>query len=67
MRAMGPRPRPFFSKKMNEDVAFELGYFAGNFGRRKVCLLRKGEVEISSDLYAAVYTELDANDHCNSP
>lgn len=45
-----------------QNVIFELGYFAGALGRGRVCLLRKGEVEIPSDLYGVVYTEMDATE-----
>jgi predicted nucleotide-binding protein len=40
-------------------VIFELGYFVGALGRGRACLLRKGEVEIPSDLYGVVYTAMD--------
>jgi predicted nucleotide-binding protein len=40
----------------------ELGYFAGKLGRGRACLLRKGDVEIPSDLYGVIYTELDDSD-----
>jgi predicted nucleotide-binding protein len=43
-------------------VIFELGYFAGKLGRGRACLLRKGEVEIPSDLYGVIYTDMDAAD-----
>jgi predicted nucleotide-binding protein len=48
--------------RARQNVIFELGYFAGKLGRGKVCLLRKGEVEIPSDLYGVIYTELDSSD-----
>jgi predicted nucleotide-binding protein len=43
-------------------VIFELGYFVGSLGRGRACLLRKGEVEIPSDLYGVVYTDMDGAD-----
>jgi predicted nucleotide-binding protein len=43
-----------------QNVVFELGYFAGKLGRGRTCLLRKGAVNIPSDLYGVVYTEMDA-------
>jgi predicted nucleotide-binding protein len=46
--------------RARQNVIFELGYFAGKLGRGRACLLRKGEVEIPSDLYGVIYTELDA-------
>jgi predicted nucleotide-binding protein len=46
--------------RARQNVIFELGYFAGKLGRGRVCLLRKGEVEIPSDLYGVIYTDMDA-------
>jgi predicted nucleotide-binding protein len=46
--------------RARQNVIFELGYFAGILGRGRVCLLRKGKVEIPSDLYGVIYTDMDA-------
>jgi predicted nucleotide-binding protein len=46
--------------RARQNVIFELGYFVGKLGRGRACLLRKGEVEIPSDLYGVIYTEMDA-------
>jgi predicted nucleotide-binding protein len=43
-----------------QNVIFELGYFVGSLGRGRACLLRKGEVEIPSDLYGVIYTAMDS-------
>lgn len=32
----------------------------GKLGRGKVCLLRKGQVAVPSDLYGVIYTDMDA-------
>ncbi len=48
--------------RARQNVIFELGFFAGKLGRGKTCLLRKGDVEIPSDLYGVIYSELDANE-----
>jgi len=48
--------------RARQNVIFELGYFAGQLGRGRVCLLRKGKVEIPSDLYGVIYTEMDAGE-----
>lgn len=48
--------------RARQNVIFELGYFVGRLGRGKTCLLRKGVVEIPSDLYGVIYTELDSAD-----
>ena len=48
--------------RARQNVIFELGYFVGSLGRGRACLLRKGEVEIPSDLYGVVYTAMDSAD-----
>lgn len=50
---------PEHNRRARQNVIFELGFFAGKLGRGRVCLLRKGEVEIPSDLYGVIYTDLD--------
>lgn len=49
-------------ERARQNVIYELGYFAGKLGRGRVCLLRKGKVDVPSDLSGVVYTELDAAD-----
>jgi predicted nucleotide-binding protein len=51
-RGLAPRAR--------QNVILELGYFLGKLGRKGVCALRKGEVEIPSDFAGVIYTPLDA-------
>jgi predicted nucleotide-binding protein len=46
--------------RARQNVIFELGYFVGSLRRGRACLLRKGEVEIPSDLYGVVYTTMDS-------
>ncbi len=53
---------PAKSARARQNVIFELGYFVGKLGRGRACLLRKGAVEIPSDLYGVIYTELDEAD-----
>src|SRR5262249_11262160 len=55
-------PASVQSARARQNVIFELGYFAGSLGRGRACLLRKGDVEIPSDLYGVIYTEMDASD-----
>ena len=50
------------AQRARQNVIFELGYFSGKLGRGKVCLLRKGSVEMPSDLFGVVYTDMDAGD-----
>jgi predicted nucleotide-binding protein len=45
--------------RARQNVVFELGYFAGKLGRGRTCLLRKGNVDIPSDLYGVIYSEMD--------
>lgn len=47
------------NRRARQNVIFELGYFTGRLGRGRVCLLRKGDVEIPSDLFGVIYTEMD--------
>jgi hypothetical protein len=47
------------SQRARQNVVFELGFFAGALGRGRVCLLRKGDVEMPSDLFGVIYTEMD--------
>ncbi|ACA19281.1 nucleotide-binding protein-like protein containing TIR -like domain [Methylobacterium sp. 4-46] len=48
--------------RARQNVIFELGYFAGRLGRGRVCLLKKGRIEIPSDLFGVIYTEMDPSD-----
>ena len=48
--------------RARQNVIFELGYFVGKLGRGRACLLRKGEVEIPSDLYGVIYSDMDAGE-----
>jgi predicted nucleotide-binding protein len=50
------------ASRARQNVIFELGYFVGRLGRGRACLLRKGEVEIPSDLSGVIYTDLDATE-----
>lgn len=45
--------------RARQNVIFELGYFAGALGRRRVCAMIKGDVEIPSDYDGIVYIRLD--------
>ncbi len=58
----GPASAPALIARARQNVIFELGYFVGKLGRGRACLLRKREVEIPSDLYGVIYTEMDDAD-----
>jgi predicted nucleotide-binding protein len=55
----GPVAAPEHAARARQNVIFELGYFVGSLGRGRACLLRKGEVEIPSDLVGVIYTDMD--------
>jgi predicted nucleotide-binding protein len=55
----GPAATEVQQSRARQNAIFELGYFVGSLGRGRACLLRKGEVEIPSDLYGVVYTDMD--------
>lgn len=46
--------------RARQNVVAELFYFMGKLGRSRVCALKKGDIEIPSDIAGLVYTELDS-------
>jgi hypothetical protein len=50
-----PEPRP------RQNVVLELGYFIGRLGRSKVCALKRGNMEIPSELAGVVWETMDDN------
>jgi predicted nucleotide-binding protein len=53
----GERPK----ERGRQNVIFELGQFIGKIGRKRVCLLIKGDVEIPSDLQGLGVYKFDNN------
>jgi predicted nucleotide-binding protein len=45
--------------RARQNVILELGYFFGRLGRRRVCALHKGNVELPSDYLGIVYVDMD--------
>ena len=45
--------------RARQNVIFELGCFVGKLGRKKVCVLRKGDVDILSDYQGVIYIPMD--------
>jgi predicted nucleotide-binding protein len=45
--------------RARQNVVLEFGYFAAKLGRKNVAVLRKGDVEMPSDLFGIVYTLVD--------
>jgi predicted nucleotide-binding protein len=46
--------------RARQNVVLELGYFVGRLGRPRVFALKKGEVELPSDIIGVVTTPMDA-------
>lgn len=51
--------REELNPRARQNVIFELGYFIGKLGRRRVCVLHKENVEIPSDYEGILYVEMD--------
>lgn len=47
--------------RARQNVIFELGFFIGQLGRRRVCALYKEKVEIPSDFSGVLWISLDPN------
>ena len=45
--------------RARQNVLVELGYMAAKIGRNRVCVLRKGNVEIPSDFIGVLYIDID--------
>jgi predicted nucleotide-binding protein with TIR-like domain len=45
--------------RARQNVIGEMFWFAGKLGRKRVCALKKGDLEISSDFAGVAYTEMD--------
>lgn len=48
--------------RARQNVILELGYFTGRLGRGRVAALKKGEIELPSDIYGVVWTPLSGDD-----
>lgn len=48
--------------RARQNVTFELGYFMGKLGRKRVCPLFKGEIENPSDIDGVVYVPMNDTD-----
>lgn len=47
------------TKRARQNVILEFGFFVGTLGASKVCLAKKGDVEIPSDISGVLYLNLD--------
>ena len=50
-----------YSLRARQNVILELGYFMGKIGRDRVCALKLDEVEIPSDIFGVIWTDLDSS------
>jgi predicted nucleotide-binding protein len=48
--------------RARQNVILELGYFAGRLGRERVAALKKGDMELPSDIAGVVWTPMDVAD-----
>lgn len=57
----GPKNEPDrpLNDRARQNVVLELGYFVGRLGRKNVCALYKGALELPSDYLGVVYVPLD--------
>ena len=46
--------------RARQNVLVEFGYMAAKIGRNRVCVLRKGDVEIPSDFLGVLYIDIDS-------
>ena len=52
-----------YKPRARQNVILELGYFIGRLGRKNhVCVLKKGNVEVPSDIFGVVYKSFSSND-----
>jgi predicted nucleotide-binding protein len=46
-------------RRARQNVILELGYFAAKLGRSRVCALKRGDVELPSDILGVLFTTYD--------
>lgn len=46
-------------RRARQNVILELGYFIGHLGRDRVAALKRGDLELPSDIIGVVYTDFD--------
>jgi len=49
------------SKRARQNVILEIGYFIGRLGKERVRILKKGDIEIPSDLQGILYENFDSS------
>jgi predicted nucleotide-binding protein len=48
--------------RARQNVVLELGYFVGKLGRGNVCALKRGDLELPSDIVGVAYTSFEAGE-----
>ncbi|MBA4420215.1 MAG: hypothetical protein C0391_03625 [Anaerolinea sp.] len=48
--------------RVRQNVLIELGLFIGKLGRKKICVLKKGELDLPSDLHGLIWIDFDVAD-----
>jgi predicted nucleotide-binding protein len=56
---VGGPDKDHLQPRARQNVIGEMFWFAGKLGRRHVCALKKGDIEIPSDIAGIVYTDMD--------
>lgn len=56
----GPQDYEELRPRARQNVIAELFYFLGKLGRSRVCALKKGDLEIPSDIGGVVYIDFDS-------
>ena len=58
----GGRGADDLQKRARQNVILELGYFIGRLGRNRVCAMKKGDLELPSNIAGVVSLPIDEGD-----
>jgi predicted nucleotide-binding protein len=56
---MGGKSADALLPRARQNVVFELGYFMGRLRRNRVCAIKKGKVELPSDILGMVWLSFE--------
>jgi predicted nucleotide-binding protein len=56
---VGGADKDALEPRARENVIFELGYFMGKLGRKRVCVLQKPDVKFPSDIHGLLWIGFD--------
>jgi predicted nucleotide-binding protein len=56
---VGGIPSAQLKPRARQNVIAEMGWFAGKLGRNRVCVLKKGDIEVPSDFAGVGYVDMD--------